>query len=203
MAHSDRPAESDETEGRKQKTEGRKQKAESSTLLTACCLLPSVESPSNHVLSFVTDLPVGYSTVADANDFAHALRLRAKGFVAEQAANILGGLARSDIQMNQTISWVAQLGMVEALVVSEKSRATQLVKQRDDVVAIIHSEAANLDPDLPNVNLPLAEARPLININVFVKKIHAARRRFSVFSIRASHANWMASAMASWLICPP
>jgi hypothetical protein len=29
----------------------------------------------------LTDLPVGYSTVADANDFAQALRLGAKGFV--------------------------------------------------------------------------------------------------------------------------
>jgi hypothetical protein len=57
-------------------------------------------SPPDHVLRFVTDLPVGYPTVADADDFAHTLRLRAKSLVAKEAADIVGHFMRVDIQMN-------------------------------------------------------------------------------------------------------
>jgi hypothetical protein len=92
--------------------------------------------------------------------------------------------------------------VIEIVIASEKGRAGKVVKPGHNVVSIFHSRTADFNADLSKVNLPTIQALSLVTINILVQDVHAARRRFPVFSIKASRANSTASAMASWPTLP-
>jgi hypothetical protein len=98
-------------------------------------------------------LPVADPAVADANDFAHALGLCAEDFVAQEAVNVLGDFIWRYIKTNQAISRMTQVRLVKVVIAGEEGRAPQTVKQRNDLVVIIHSLSANSNADLAAVNL--------------------------------------------------
>ncbi|MBI3304519.1 MAG: hypothetical protein HYZ72_20850 [Deltaproteobacteria bacterium] len=76
--------------------------------------------------------------------------------------------------------------MIEAMISREKGRTAESVQQRNDFTAILHSRATDFNADLPKVDLASASPLAFNDANIFVQDIHAARRRLSDFSIRAS-----------------
>jgi hypothetical protein len=54
----------------------------------------------------IVHLPEGDSTVAHANDFAHALSLHAKRRMAKETTNVFSSLLTSDVKMDQAIPGV-------------------------------------------------------------------------------------------------
>jgi hypothetical protein len=65
--------------------EWRRQKSEDSSRET-------MQSPTDNLLFSLVQLPIAHAAVADTYDFAHALGLRAKRLVTQEATNILGSL---------------------------------------------------------------------------------------------------------------
>ena len=74
--------------------------------------------------------------------------------------------------------------MIKAVVAGEKGWLPQSMKQWDDFIVILHSKAAYVFTDAPEMDPPRTQAFPLRSDDVFVQYIHATRRRFSVRSIR-------------------
>ena len=91
--------------------------------------------------------------MANANYFAHPLRLGAEGFVAQEAVDVFGDFIGSYIKANQTIFGMTQVGFVKVVIAGEEGRASQAVKQRNDLVVIIHTLSANSNADLAAMNL--------------------------------------------------
>jgi hypothetical protein len=97
-------------------------------------------------------LPETDPAVANANDFAHALRLSAEGFVAQEAMDVLGDFIWRYIKANQTIFRMTQVRFVKVVIAGEEGWASQAVQQRNDLVLIIHTLSANSNADLAAVN---------------------------------------------------
>jgi hypothetical protein len=147
--------------------------------------------------------------VADANDFAHALRLRAEGFVAQEAADVLRHLVGQNIKVDQAIPRMAQFRFIKILIAGEKGRTPQPMQHGDDLLAIIQSLSSNFMSDLAEVNSPIRKWLALSERDIFVEDVHAACRCFSasrvlrsIFSSNAAVARPIASAIASRLTSP-
>src|SRR5713226_3138249 len=87
--------------------------------------------------------------------------------------------------------------MIEAVIACEKGGASQAVQQRNDLIPVLHPKIPNIGTDSSKGNVPCFELPALARYDVFVEDVHAARRRFSLFSTRASRASSTASAIAS------
>lgn len=98
-------------------------------------------------------LPIAHAAVAYTYDFAHALGLRAKRLVTQEATNMCGSLIVRHIKPDQTITSVAQLYVIKPVIAREEGRTVQCMEQMDDVIAIFHARALNLHADLPEMNL--------------------------------------------------
>jgi len=136
-------------------------------------------SPTESALRFQLHLPATDPAVAKANDFAHALRLCAEGFVAQEAADVFRHLTRQNIKVDQTISRMAQFRFIKILIAGEKGGTPQPVQHRDDLLAIIQSLSSNFTSDLAEVNSPIRKWLALSERDVFVEDVHAACRCFS------------------------
>jgi hypothetical protein len=191
-----RKEENQKTKGKRQKSKGRSRE--------------EIRSPTDNALFSLVQLSIIDAAVADTYDFAHALGLRAKRLVTQEATDICGSLIVQHIKPDQTITGVAQLRAIKPMIAREEGRTAQCMKQREDVIAIFHARAPDLHADLPEMNLPRSQLVTLTQQNVLVKNIHAARRRLSVspccslsiFSASAVAASSTASAMASRLTLP-
>ncbi|MGH9839085.1 MAG: hypothetical protein ACREEM_09900 [Blastocatellia bacterium] len=140
---------------------------------------PGRRSPTRCVFCPATDLPPTQPAVTHAHDFAHALRLRAKGWMAQKAANVPGCLIGQDIEINQTITGMPQPGFVKILIASKEGRTSQPVQKRNDLFPVVQTLTANLVGNLAKVNSPFRQRAALSERDVFVEDIHAARRRLS------------------------
>jgi len=87
--------------------------------------------------------------------------------------------------------------LIKIMVASEKGWPTQSMQQWNNLVAIFHPHPSDFIPNAPKMNLPGSEQLALSHHDVLIKNIHAARRRPSVFSLNATEANSIASAMAA------
>ena len=159
-------------------------------------------SPPKSLPLFEARLPVTHSAVMDADNSTHALCLRAKGSVPQETADKLSSLVKGDIKKHQAVSRVAQISLVEIVIAGEESWSAQSMQERNNLTAIFHPYSSDLSANTSKMDLPRSEQLALSSDDVLIKDIHAARRRFAVFSIKALEAKAIASAMASWLRRP-
>ena len=68
-------------------------------------------------------MPVTYVAMADSDDFAHAVRLRAKLRVAEETADVFCRFVVPDIEKDQRVPLMKQRGLIKAVIRGEKSWA--------------------------------------------------------------------------------
>jgi hypothetical protein len=146
---------------------------------------------------FEARLPVTHSAVMDADNSTHALCLGAQGSVPQETADKLSSLVKGDIQKHQAVSPVAQISLVKIVIAGEESWAAQSMQERNNLTAIFHPGSSDLSANTSKMDLPRSEQLALRSDDVLIKNIHAACRRFSVFSIKALEAKAIASAMAS------
>jgi hypothetical protein len=151
---------------------------------------------------FNARLPITHSAVMDADNSTHALRLRAKGSVPQDTADKVSSLVKGDIKKHQAVFPVAQISLIKIVIAGEESWSAQSMQERNNLTAIFHPRPSNLSGNTLKMDLPRSEQLALRSDDVLIKDIHAARRRFAVFSIKALEAKAIASAMASWLRRP-
>jgi predicted nucleic acid-binding protein len=58
--------------------------------------------------------------MANAYDSAQTLHMCAKRLMAQEAASILGYFIKSDIEMDETVSWMKKTRMIKPVVLSKK-----------------------------------------------------------------------------------
>jgi hypothetical protein len=133
----------------------------------------------------------------DADNSTHALCLRAKGSVPQDTADKLSSLVKRDIKKHQAVSQVAQISLVKIVIAGEESWSAQSMQERNNLTAIFHPCSSDLSTNTSKMDLPRSEQLTLRSDDVLIKDIHAACRRFSVFSINALAARAIASAMAA------
>jgi len=146
---------------------------------------------------FEARLPVTHSAVMHADNSTYALWLGAQGSVPQETADKLSSLVKGDIQKHQAVSPVAQISFVKIVIAGEESWAAQSMQERNNLTAIFHPGSSDLSANTSKMDLPRSEQLALRSDDVLIKNIHAACRRFSVFSIKALEAKAIASAMAS------
>jgi hypothetical protein len=146
---------------------------------------------------FDTSLPVTHSAVIDAGHSTHALCLRAKGSVPQETADKLSSFVKGNIKKHQAISPVAQISLVKIVIAGEESGSAQSMQERNNLIAIFHPRSSDFATNTSKMDLPGSKQLALRSHDVLIKDIHAACRRFSVFSIKALEAKAIASAMAS------
>jgi hypothetical protein len=146
---------------------------------------------------FDARLPVTHSGVMDADNFTHALRLRAKRSVPQKTAGKLSSLVKGDIKKHQAVSPVAQVGFVKIVIAGEEGWSAQSMQERNNLTAIFHPRSSEISTNTSRVNLPRSEQLALRSDDVLVKDVHAACRGLSIFSIKALEAKAIASAMAA------
>jgi hypothetical protein len=142
-------------------------------------------------------LPVTHSAVMYADNPTHALCQRAKGTVPQETADKLSSLVKGDIKKHQAVSPVTQISLVKIVIAGEESWSAQSMQERNNLTAIFHPCSSDLSANTLKMDLPRSEQLALRSDDVLIKDIHAARRRFSVFSIKALEAKAIASAIAS------
>jgi hypothetical protein len=84
-----------------------------------------IRSPTDNALFSLMQLPIAHVAMADTYDFAHALDLRAKRLVTQEATNICGSLIVQHIKPDQTITGVAQLRTIKPVIAREEGRTVQ------------------------------------------------------------------------------
>jgi hypothetical protein len=151
---------------------------------------------------FDTRLPVTHSAVMDTDYSTHALCLGAKDNVTQETADKLGSLVKGDIKKHQAVSPVAQISLVKIVITGEEGWSAQGMQERNNLTAILHPRSSDLSANTSKMDLPRSEQLALRSDDVLIKDIHAACRRFSVFSIKALEAKAIASAIASRLRRP-
>lgn len=113
----------------------------------------------------------------DTDDLTHSRGLRAKAAVAQETTNEQSRLSRSDIKIDQPITGMAEPPAIKVVIACEEGRTTNGVKKSDDLVVVIHSEAAKFATDASKVNAPPFEFLALPDVQVFVENDHAAGSR--------------------------
>ena len=83
------------------------------------------------------------------------------------------------------------------MIAGEESWSAQSMQERNNLTAIFHPCSSDLSANTSKMDLPRSEQLALSSDDVLIKDIHAACRRFAVFSIKALEAKAIASAMAS------
>src|SRR5262245_25758272 len=87
------------------------------------CKELATQSPLESTCPSDTRLPVTYSGVMDADNFADALCLCSKGNMAQETANKLCSFVKVDIEKHQAISPVTQISLVKIVIAGEKGRS--------------------------------------------------------------------------------
>lgn len=107
------------------------------------------------------------------NDFAHALRLCAESFVAQEAANVLRHLIRQNIKVDQTMPRMAQFRFIKIQIPGEEGGTPQPMQHGDDLFAIIQSLSSKFTSDLAEVNSSIREWLALSERDVLVQDARA------------------------------
>jgi hypothetical protein len=92
--------------------------------------------------------------------------------VAQDAADIRGGLSRFDIELDEGVASVAQTSPSEVGVTGEERGPAKAVQQRNNF-AVAQSLPPYVDADLAHGNVPADQQLPLRPGQVLVQEVHA------------------------------
>ncbi len=92
----------------------------------------------------------------------------------QKPADILGYHFFLDIEVNQTIPFMAPATIIEITIKREKRRSVQLMKQRDNVV-VFQGLPPKVSAKLPVGNTLFPQQVSLTFGDVFIQDIHAGR----------------------------